>query len=907
MNFRLLLSTDNASWQDIDLFYNQNLNYDAEFYDDKNVSDIKVPFYTDIKIPLSANNKVFFSYDPLSSNVSSFPSSEYYYKIYVENSSNTVLRGLTKVTSIEYNSDEPYIELDLKDFLTVFLSDLKELKLGDVLTSSYHTSRHTMSDFLNTTSNGGEAGTINSTPDLTRIVNFPYIDFANDLEKFTYAYRQFTEYGSGTERVGLVPSISVKNYLKQIGDYLNTIATPVQVKSKLFGINETEALPDFEPSKLQAVLPSKLQAKVDVNTRKFPLLKAPRQSGRNTNLTSEYDLDGNRVLVKTAFFGDFATFGNYSSTPSTTYQEFGIRRQTTNLYGQETQGETGYFCPHMSFDGKIQWYNGNRSNPSGNIKIEFPTVGDSNFVYKVLNTNQNTDMTFGIFMDIYEDGFPRKRLRLNDSSGTPIVLTAQSATATTGTSEKSNSNPTPSNIGPDFAIKYTAIWGLLNDDKPAILDSTRQSDYADALEWPSVDLYLPSDDELGMTFYGDSRYGYNIFVEPLDGKMYFQTIASWLAKTSSGGTPSLPTGVHHFESDSHRTDLLGESFIKKTVSSFSGTALNIECKADRDFNPYFPDDEFVIKDSINNTTDLSPVDFLSIVCKRFGCGIFYEFSNNTHVLRIDPLHILRTQGSTLNEKIDDLRSIKLTSPKDSIKNLILTNKDYGLYYDDFDGDGVTIGSTTQEINSIGINDLELSFDSSIHYKTLCGPEYIELSDKVTNGIVSEKEAGVVKNVPPLRTDIGVRFAYISAPDSGTQLQVPYCITYISRDGLGPWETQRIYREMYNWNSMTPIDPHVFNGLLSHVNSSGFDLRAEDENENTTDYYDFISSTEQIKSKSSVEIEFSMIVPTNSVSNVLFMLEKNSLSYINNQNVLVKSVSGNVFEENTYLDVKGIIE
>ena len=278
----------------------------------------------------------------------------------------------------------------------------------------------------------------------------------------------------------------------------------------------------------------------------------------------------------------------------------------------------------MSFDGKIQWYNGNRSNPSGTITVEFPTVGDSSFVYKVLNTNQNTDMTFGIFMDIYEDGFPRKRLRLNDSTGTPIVLTAQSATATTGSSEKSNPNPTPSAIGPDFAIKYTAIWGLLNSDKPAILDSTRQSDYADALEWSSVDLYLPSDDELGMTFYGDSRYGYNIFVEPLDGKMYFQTINAWLPKTSSGGTPSLPTGVHHFVSDSHRSDLLGESFIKKTVSSFSGTALNIECKADRDFNPYFPDDEFVIKDSINNTTDLSPVDFRLDYQEYYTSSIVYD-------------------------------------------------------------------------------------------------------------------------------------------------------------------------------------------------------------------------------------------------------------------------------------------
>ncbi len=906
MNFEFFLSQDNVSFTRIDTFVNQDLSYEAEFYDDKNVSDVKIPFFTEIKLPFTPANKSFLGFDPYSSNASDFPSEDYYYKVIIENVSNTVLNGVAKIKSIEYNSDEPFIDLDLKDFLSVFLSNLKNLKVADILTDSHHTSRHTVSDFFSTTSNNGEAGTIGTQPDVSRIVNFPYLDLNRDGEKYNAAYRQFTEYGSGTERVGLIPSLSVAQYLKQVGSYLNTSQIPVVVKSRLFAINETAAISDFEPEKLQVILPSKLQAKSDINTRKFAIVKPSFQSGRNTSLMSDNNIDGNQKVLKTSYFGSYATFGNYSSTPSTTYQKFGIKRATTAIYGEDVQGETGYFCPHMSFEGKIQWYNGDRFNPSGTIKLNIPTVLEDKMTYKLNNTHSSTSMKFGVFMDVYEDGYPKKRIRMLDSNGLPIELTAQNATAIQGDSEKSNSNPSPSALGPDFQNDYTILFGLLSQTKPVILDPARQLDYTDTLEWSSVDMYLPTDDEINMTFYGDSRYGYSLFVEPVIGQINCDIVTSIAPKNSSGNPPTTAAGVHHFESSTSITYIAQESDLKKLVTEMSGTTLGIECKADRDFNPYFPDDEYVIKDSINNTTEFSPTDLISIICKRFGCGLFYEFDGTDHVIRIDPIHLLRTNYENIDTYIDDLKSIKIYRPIDSIKNLIIKNKDYGLFFDDYDDDKVSIGSTTQEINPEGINDLEISFDSSIYYKSLCGDIFINNSDNVTNGVISEYEAGVTLNVPPLRTDIGVRFSYISAPSAQTRILVPFCITYISRENLST-TTQRIYRKMYSDGSMTEQPSHVFNGFLSHVNSSGFDLLAENELGSTTDYYDLISSTEQVKSKNSLNVEFSMVVPTNSVSSVLFMLKRSSTAYLNNQNVLIKSVSGNVFEENTYLDVKGIIE
>lgn len=906
MNISLFLSTDNITFTEIDLFPNQVLNYDAEFYDDKDVTKVKLPFSTEISLPLTDGNKSFFNYNPLLNNVSSFPRSDYFYKIFIDNSDNTQLYGILKVEEFEFNSDEPYINVSLKDFLFRFMSELKDLKIGDILTDSFHTSRHEIEDFYDTTALGGEAGVINVQPDPTRIVNFPYIDLNKDFEKYGFAKRQFTEYGSGTKRAGIIPSLSVREYLKQIGVYLSTTDVPVRIKSKLFGINETEEIPAFEPSKLQVVLPGNLQAKQDVNTRKFTLTKAPRQSGRNESLSSETDIDGNNKICSTNYFGSYASFGNYVSiNPDTSYQKFGIKRQINAFFDDDLQGEAGYFCPNISFDGKIQWYNGNTSNPSGDITVNIPTLKEDRFVYKLSPQAPQTDMKFAIYMDIYEDGYPKKRIRLEDSNGIPIELLAQDSTAVAGDSNKSTPVYT-NNLGPDHSIKYNALFGLLSQEKAAILDSTRQQDYTDALQWSTVDLYLPEESFLESTFFGDSRYGYNIFVEPISGNLFAEAVTYFIPVNSSGNQVSLFINVNHFSSGGTASAVYSINDLRKVVTEMSGTTLGIECKANKDFLPYFPSDEYIIKDSINNTVEFGPQELLSMICKRFACGLFYEFDGSFHNLIIDPIHFLRDTTESIDDYIDDLKSIKIYRPKDLYKNLSISNKDFGLFFDDENDDNNTIGSTIQEINTDGVDDLEIKFDSSIFYKSLCGDVYFESGDNVTQGVISEEQAGVVQNVPPIVSEMGARFAYINPPLSETTILVPFCITYISRSNLNTI-TQRIYRNMYAETTLIEQPNHVFNGSLSHISSAGFNLLAEDETGATTDYYSLISSAEFIKSKSSVSVEFSMVVLTSQVDSVSFMLKKSSLSYINNQNILIKKVSGQVYEDYTYLDVKGIIE
>ena len=885
MNFKLSLSTNNVNFSEVDLFPNQDLNYDAEFYDDKDVQGVKIPFTTDIKIPLTDANKTFFGYDPASNNASLFPSSDYFYKIEIENASNTILYGVLKVETIEYNSDAPYITVVLKDFLSRFLSDLKDLKLGDILTSTYHTTRHTIEDFNDTTANGGEAGVIGQNPDYTRIVNFPFVDLTNDVEKFGFEARQFLEYGSGQTRNGLIPTLSVSQYLKQIGSYLSTSQIPVKVKSKLFGINETEAIADFEAEKLQAVIPAKLQAKSNVNTREFLLHQRPDASTINEDMTNSTRLDGSTKDLTTAYYSGYEVFGNYG-TGGTTYQKYGVKAES-NVNTPSTTGELGYFAPHMSFDGRLEFRTGERFESTGTIKFEIPIIQEDKLV-KVINTSSST-MKFNLCLNIYQDGFLHRRVVLNDSTGEPIVLNASDATAVQGSSTKVATSTGVSSYNHPIAVG-SYVFFLYAGGPPINI--------ADRLEWSSEDVYLPTDDQIDMSLFGDSRYGTSISVEPVSGELNIEYGTNY---TQIGtGTP-----YRYYAASTATANFLPSDIRKAITEVVNYSDLDLRAKAIADFNPYFPDDEYIVKDSLNNTSSITPVDFVSIVCKRFGCGLFYEFDGTHHVLRIDPLHILRTNTQDGDYMLDDLKSIKLNKPLDKIKNLVVKNKNYKLFFDEVEED-TTRGDINQEINSDGVNDLTLNLKSAVYFKSLCGEVFFDTeNDNLANGIVSSSEYGVTDNIMTPHDKIGVRFAFLDKPLYPTNLKVPYIIEESKRPNIYT-TTQRIYKNIYEWNSLAEMGNHVFNGRLSHENLAGWSLLGEVDGV-TQEYYDLISVTEQVKSKSNLNVELSIVVPTNQVGDVMFMLKKTSFSLINGQYMLIKSASGTVYEDNTYLDVKGIIE
>ena len=397
---------------------------------------------------------------------------------------------------------------------------------------------------------------------------------------------------------------------------------------------------------------------------------------------------------------------------------------------------------------------------------------------------------------------------------------------------------------------------------------------------------MPAGEEIEIN--GESRYGVNYFLEPIDGTLSVRHTTS--KRVHDSNTLYL---------DTPQTNDVEDVALRKVVTRiFDYDNLDIDVTANKAFNPYRITDEYNIKSSLQNTATMNVYQVLLGICKRFNCGIFYEKSGSLNILRVDPLHLMRDGNEDINQYVDDLKSAKVFIGGDKVKNLTISNEDYGLYYDDEDGDGVTIGSTTQEINPSGISDLEIKLKSSIYYKSVAGDatDY-QINQNYINGAVSEREIGFTKNLFTEHQKIGLRFAYVDKPLYNTKIKRPLTVTKFQRPAMYT-ETQRTYIDFIT---------HVFNGRLFPQNNQGWNLMAEDEDGDTTDYYALYTQDEKIKFSDSPSIEFDMVIPTSELADLDFLLKDFTATRLTQDTIAVKSAEGDVYEDFAYITIKGILK
>ena len=908
MDFKLEISTDNTTFYSVDLFPDSELEYSVDFYDNLDVDSVKLPFFTTLKIPLTDLNKTAnrFGYDPFTSDKDDFPKGDYFFKLTTFGTTNTVIRGMLNVTSIEYNSNEPYIDVKMIDFISKFINDLKDVSLSTLYNSTnaayktYYNADNTFDTFKDTVATGGEAGTLNTNPSYTRPIIFPYIDFCGDLDKFGYGARQFTEYGAGMDRTGFVPVFSVKLFLEYLGRYLTDSGFETRIDSSLFGLNITEAIPDFEAEKLHMLIPSKLQAKQTVNTREFEINQMPYCAGVNEDMFTEFKRDDPTVgkLMVTDYYHSSETHGNYNGlTDPTAVSGFNtsygkhIRRgyypsdpndPNPLVSASVFAGERGFFAPHMSFNAAITFDSGSLSATIDDLTLDIPLIQDDKMVQSI-DPSAST-MKFNMFLGVYENGFPVKKIRLEDVNGDPIEIDASDATAIQGGSEKTNQNQNQGHHFWDDIDKTRYV--ILNPSNPDLATG-----YTDALQWSQeITVYIPSGEELLIN--GESRYSTNYFLEPVSGTLSVTRVTAVTVHDQ-----------HVVHANSIVTADTGGDAIRKAITGTNDyDNLNLTFKANQDYNLYFVNDIYNIKSSLENTATLKPFDILLAICKRFNCGLFYEFDSVTseNILRVDPIKYARSGTENINQYIDDLKSVKLLIGGDKFKNITINNKEFGHFYDKENQDGLTTGSTTQEINPEGISDLIVNLKSGVFYRSIAGDLLDrQVSENVNSGGVSSTEIAFTNNVFTKHQDIGLKFAYVDKPIFPTKIKKPFSITRTLGRSKLQTETQRIYKHSYT--------PHVFNGRLFNKNTQNWDLLAEDTSGNTTDYYDFYVDDEKIKHSDSPSIEFDMVIPTSELADLEFLLKEFTASRITPDTIVIKSVEGEVYEDNAYLTVKGILK
>jgi hypothetical protein len=82
----------------------------------------------------------------------------------------------------------------------------------------------------------------------------------------------------------------------------------------------------------------------------------------------------------------------------------------------------------------------------------------------------------------------------------------------------------------------------------------------------------------------------------------------------------------------------------------------------------------------------------------------------------------------------------------------------------------------------------------------------------------------------------------------------------------------------------------------------------EEDGSTTDSYDEIfANSEKILQSENPRIEFDMVVPTSDLATLDFFLQRLSATRFTTNGILVKSASGEVFDDYAYLTIEGILQ
>ena len=904
MNFELEISNDNINFFKVDLFPEQQLEYDLDFYDSLDISKVKLPFYTTLKIPLTSVNQASnrFNFDPFTSATVDFPRQDFYFKISIFGSTTTEIEGILNVKSFEYNSSQSFIDVELKDFLSKYIADIKDKNLSVIYSDSYFTTRQTMSAFLAT-----EAGVIGQNPDYTRPIAFPYIDFCNDVDgKFGYAARQFLEYGPGMTRAGIAPSFSVQGFFEYLANYISTTDFPLRADSKIFEIGAFDGitgLTDFQPEKLQFLPPAQLLAKQDVNTRNFFLRQSPAWAGTNQGLESCEDINGDAKLIHTNYFSSIETCGNYGTDPENlplySVDDWGSSKRMDfypydNTSGADLDGIRGFFAPKVSFNASLSFNSGNPSATLEGLKFEIPLVGEDKMVIGINEDVPESTIRWKAYIGVYKDGETVKKIALQDVNGDDILLDQSNIG---GLSQGfSNKNQHGSSATYDFFICPVQNNGF---HEGAILDNIYASTYRDTIDFEPVEVYFPTGEE--MMIDSGSQYSINYFLEPFDGELSLNIVTAY---TQHGS---------HYDSSAYDLLITGVSDFKKAITRIDSYGqLNIKFTSNADTLPYKTTDEVIIQDSINQTCPLTLFEVLTAILKRFDCGMFYEYDsvNATHVLRIDPLFLARTGSQNVNEFLDDLKSVKISNGGDKVKSLEIKNKNYNKYFDDLNNDGVTIGSTLQEINTEGIAEIEIDLKSSVYYKSVCGAENDSEGFNSNFGAFSSNELGLTANVFTMNKDVGLRFAFLDKPLYRTNMLTPHVfLNGFRTDNRMVTESQVIFsNSLITTLSNTINGQHIFNGRLFSYNTAGWSLLFENEDGVVQDAYtDIFAVSEKIIQSESPRIEFSLVIPTSNLANLNFFLQTLSATNFTPNGILVKSASGDVYDDYAYLDIEGILQ
>jgi|TARA_R110001632_G_C11348850_1_gene418200 hypothetical protein len=850
MEYKLRLKKKTqSSYSTASLFAGSALDFDLDFYDVDNIDKIKVPVSISVTLPMDTVNTGILGYDPNLSASSLIPDVAFDFELYYNNSK--VLDGNMYIETYEFNNNTPTVSVRLVD------------KIQDIISGSRLTTFADMYDNLDSSvsfdsflSSNNE--TIGSSVSMDSVL-FPYVDFCNDVDKFLFASRQFLQFGFDKNRAGFVPALNVKDFIQRFFTEANT-----GVVSRFFKIgNYGNAIPNINPDDMYMLIPEKLLA-TPSSVRGFHLVEGPYEYYVN-EYTADADLSLTSAIEKDTY--PLQTHGwNYSSSPAanTTDNGFGLTF-TTNVPNDGSNVDRAYHGSHMSYTAvPINLIAGNRTI-TDSIGFEMPMIRTASGVYNMVEriNPSLSSAKFNFTAVLWRDGSPYERFKMMNTNGTIKEISISDSTVH------------------EMRTSYTVFEGVYT------LNSLRLKDYINYFD-PQYATELNNRVEFSPSIIGNfnwenkeveidagSTYAVTIDVQWVSGTVdvdYVDTWQPYFNMTSMANDGVIPDNI------SNRT-LEFKDLIKATYAADLSNLgeLYLGLSSTGYVNPYYGTDSVNIKNLFDEST-LSPFDILKQVIARFNLSVVYD--QKTSSVLIDRLPDLRSRNSneSITTRVDDANQISIEISTKRLKTLEIKSSKKGLFYDNY-------GYKKTNISGSGSEDVSFNLDSRVYNKSLCGDEtFIDIPDGF-----SEYEIGFTLNSFTSHKDIGIVFGYIDTPQYKTNIKRARFVEKQNYKGL-------LYSTEFSHVFPRFVTDKTNQLRLYHFNEQG----------QATDLYDFFIGNDNIEYLGKPKIKFSALFDKDYAFDVKDNYSIVTLGQVSSNGLIIKSISGQLYEGGIYGEVEAII-
>lgn len=853
MDYNLKLKKKSqSSFSNASLFSGSVIDFDLDFYDVNNIDKIKVPVSISLALPMDVVNTGILGYNPESSASSLIPDVPFDFELYLNNSK--VIEGNMYVETYEFNNSVPTVSVRLVDKIQDIISGSKLITFDDM-----YDDLDSDVSFTNFLSSNNE--TIGSGVSMDPVL-FPYIDFCNDVDKFLFASRQFLQFGFDKNKAGFVPALNVKSFIQRFFSEANT-----GIISRFFKVgNYGDSIPNINPDDMYMLIPEKLLA-TPSSPRGFYLTEGPYEYYVN-EYTADADLSLTSAIETDTY--PVQTHGwNYSSSAgsNTTDNGFGLNF-STNVPNNSSNIDRAYHGSHMSYTALPENLVAGSRTITSEIGFEMPMIRTASGVYNMVeNINPSSSYStakFNFTAVLWKDGSPYERFRMMNTDGTLKEVSISDATV----HEMRTSYQF-------FEGVYTNVQGLRIQDYINYFDPTYQTVLNNRVKFSSSVIGAFNWENKKIEIDAGSTYAVTVDVQWVSGTVDVDYVDTWqpfFNMQSMADDGVIPDNI------SNRI-LESEDLVKATYTADLNNLgeLYLGLLSTGYVNPYYENDSVNIKDLFSES-NLSPFDILKQIIARFNLSVVYD--QNTQSVLIDRLPDLRSRNSdeSITKKVDDAKEISIEISTKRLKTIEIATSKKDLFYDNF-------GYKKTNISDSGSEDVKFSLDSRVYNKSLCGDEtFIDIPDGF-----SEYEIGFTLNEFTSYKDIGIVFGYIDTAQYKTNIKRARFVEKQNYKGL-------LYSTEFS---------HVFPRLVTDKTGQ-LPLYHFNEQEQPTDLYDFFTGNDNLKYLGSSKIKFEALIDENYAFDIKNNYSLVTINQINSNGLIIKSLSGQLYEGGIYGEVEAII-